>query len=103
MTQLVTLQPVANQQLSATFGDDRYQMTLKETNGVMAVTLIRNDETLYTNLRTVAGTPLIPYRYQQRGNLIFETQDEEIPYYNQFGITQFLIYASASEISGEAS
>lgn len=99
MTQIIPVQAVANQRLTTTFDNDRYELTIKEINGVMGVTVVRNAVAVYTNIRIVAGGPIIPYRYQETGNFIFETQNNEIPYYTKFGDTQFLIYASPDELA----
>ncbi len=64
----------------------------------MAATIARNDSTLLTGARIAGGTPLIPYRYQEAGNFIFEAQGGEVPYYTRFGVTQFLIFATAAEL-----
>lgn len=98
MTQILDLQPVANQSITATLDNERYQITIKETGGVMSVTIVRNEQAIYTNLRAVSGFPLIPYRYQEQGNFVFETENDQLPDYKQFGITQFLVYASPTEL-----
>ena len=100
MTQLIDLQPVPNQRITTTLDGNRYVMTFKNTNDVMSVTIVRNDNIVFTNLRTVAETPIIPYRFQEQGNFIFETENDELPDYRRFGDTQFLIYASQSELEG---
>ena len=98
MTQLIQLQAVPNQSLSASFDERRYEITIKETNGVMSLDLVRDNVTIFRGSRIVAGTPLIPYFYQESGNFILETDNGEIPFYTRFGINQFLFYASPSEL-----
>ena len=98
MSQLINLEATPNQSLSANLDDSRYEITLKETAGVMSVDIVRDTVTITQGARVAAGTPLIPYRYQEQGNFIFETEGGCIPFYDQFGITQFLIYASPSEL-----
>ena len=98
MSQLISLSTTANQSFTANLDGDNYDITIKETNGVMSFTLVRNEVTIFTNLRIVAGVPLIPYRYQETGNFLIETQNNCIPYYTQFGITDFLLYFSPSEV-----
>ena len=48
MTQILDLQPVANQSITATLDNERYQITIKETGGVMSVTIVRNEQAIYT-------------------------------------------------------
>ena len=98
MSQLISLSTTANQRITAALDGDNYDITIKETNGVMSFTLIRNEVLLFTNLRIVAGVPFIPYRYLETGNFLIETQNNCIPYYDQFGITAFLLYFSPSEV-----
>ena len=98
MTQLIVLQPTPNQSLSANLDDIRYELTIKEAAGVMAVDITRNNQVIEQGARLVAGTPLIPYRYQEQGNFILTTENGQVPYYDQFGISQFLVYASASDL-----
>ena len=98
MTQLIQLQAVPNQSFSAAFNDRRYELTIKNTAGVMSLDLVRDNVTIYQGARIVAGTPLIPYAYQESGNFIITTENGEIPFYTRFGVTQFLFYASPAEI-----
>ena len=98
MSQLISLSTTANQRFTANLDGDNYDITIKETNGVMSFTMIRNEVLLFTNLRIVAGVPFIPYRYLETGNFIIETQNDCIPYYTQFGITDFLLYFSPAEV-----
>ena len=98
MTIRINLQAVANQSLSIALDEQQYDLTIKETNGVMSVDFVRESITLQQGARAVAGTPLLPYRYQQNGNFIFITLNGELPYYTKFGISQSLIYASPSEL-----
>ena len=98
MSQLINLSTTANQRITANLDGDNYDITIQETNGVMAFTLIRNEVTLFTSLRIVAGVPFIPYQYQETGNFLMETQNNCLPYFDQFGITAFLLYFSPSEV-----
>lgn len=94
----ISLQTLPNQNLTTTLNNNNYAIQLKNCGGSMVVTIIRNGVTLVQNLICVAGTPLIPYQYLEDGNFLFLTNDSELPDYTQFGITQFLIYASPSEL-----
>jgi hypothetical protein len=94
----IPLTAIANQTLSIRLDDRLYDITIKELNNAMGVTIVRDGITIVTNALAVAGAPLIPYRYLEDGNFIIITLDDEIPYYTQFGITQSLIYASQSEL-----
>lgn len=90
---------MANQSLSIQLDGLRYDITVKEGNGVMCATVVRDGVTLVDNVRLVAGTPVLPYRYQEDGNFALTTADEELPYFPQFGNTQFLVYLSNEELA----
>lgn len=95
----VNIQALPNQSLSVQLDGLRYDITIKEAIGVMAATVVRDGVTLVDNVRLVAGTPVLPYRYQESGNFALTTADEELPYYPSFGVTQFLVYLSAEELA----
>lgn len=94
----ISLSAVANQKLSVTLDNRLYDITIKEANGVMAVTIVRDGITIQDGTRAIANSPLIPYRYLEKGNFIILTANGDYPYYTQFGITQFLYYASQTEL-----
>lgn len=70
----------------------------------MSVSITVNSNTtptlLIDNVRCVPGSSLLPYAYLYNtyGNFVFTTQNDAYPDYNEFGITQFLIYISAAEL-----
>ena len=88
-----------NQSFSVQLDGAFYDIHLREANGVMAATIARDGVTLVSASRITAGTPLLPYRYQEAGNFVMTTDDEALPYWDQFGITQFLVYLSAAEVT----
>jgi hypothetical protein len=65
----------------------------------MAIDIIRNGTPIISGSRMVPGYPLIPYNYLEDGNFTMLTEDDAYPDYSQFGISQFLIYASQAEIA----
>lgn len=95
----VGIATLANQALSIQLDERFYEIELREANGVMSATITRDGVTLVSNIRVTAGTPLLPYRYQEAGNFIMTTDDEAIPYWDQFNVTQFLVYLSADELA----
>lgn len=95
----IPLQPVANQSFSVLLDGARYVLTFKEANGVMCADVVRDEVTLITGVRVTAMTPLLPYDYMQRGNFVLLTENDDLPYYTQFGLTQSLVYVSDAEIA----
>lgn len=92
------IKAIPNQSLSVSLDGSLYAITIKETNGVMAVTIVRDGVTLIQNHRAVSGGFLIPYKYLENGNFVFITQNYEYPYYDGFGVSQYLFYVSQSEL-----
>ncbi len=97
--QSIPLQAIPNQSFSITLDKNQWNFTLKTTNGVIAVTLAKNNVTIIENLRAVANTVIIPAPYLEDGNFLFLTQNFQLPDYTQFGITQLLIYIPAAELA----
>ncbi|UVE47615.1 hypothetical protein KS461_10110 [Pseudomonas chlororaphis] len=65
----------------------------------MLADIYLNDAPLLMGQRLVAGTPLIPYRFLQgSGNFWFLTENDELPWWERFGVDQLLTYASAGEL-----
>lgn len=95
----VGIATLANQALSIQLDERFYEIELREANGVMSATITRDGVTLISNVRVTAGTPLLPYRYQESGNFLMTTDGEAIPYWDQFNVTQFLVYLSADELA----
>lgn len=95
----IALDSVPNQTLSVTLDNNRWDITIKEADGVMCATLNLNDVLVISGQRIVAGSPLIPYRYLQgSGNFWLLTEDDELPFYTRFGVDQQFVYASPGEL-----
>jgi hypothetical protein len=94
----IELAPIPNQSFSIRLDDSQYDIAIRETNGCMSASITRDNIEIVSNTRIVAGFPIIPYRYLENGNFVITTLNEELPYYTEFGNTQFLIYASQVEL-----
>lgn len=95
----IALAAVANQTLAVQLDGRQYTVTMHEANGVMSATITRDGATLVSNVRITAGTPLLPYRYQESGNFLLIVDGEALPYWDQFGVTQFLVYLTTAELA----
>lgn len=93
----IALAAVANQQFSVQIDATRYDITLQEANGCMAATIVRDSVTLVSAFRVVAGEPLIPYAYLTDGNFAIVTDGDALPYWTEFGTTQYMLYVTADE------
>ena len=101
--QTLTLQAIPNQEFTVSLDGVLYDVRLIETNGCMSVDIMRAGVVVELGARCVAGQALIDYAVQENGfgNFIFLTgnNNTDLPYYDQFGTTQTLIYASAAELA----
>lgn len=97
---IIDIDPIPNQAFSVTVDGSRWDFVIKEAVSSMIFDLSLNDEVILSGARIVAGTPIIPYEYLRRnGNFIILTENDELPYWSQFGVNQQLIYASTEELS----
>ena len=66
----------------------------------MIADVYRNDAALLLGQRIAVGTPIIPYQYLQgAGNFILLVDNEELPDWRQFGVTQQLLYVEPGELA----
>jgi hypothetical protein len=96
---LLTLQPIPNQSFSTLLENVRYDISVHETNGVMAASIIRNEVLIVDSIRITAGTLLLPYRYQENGNFIFLNLNDDLIYYPNFGASQNMFYLSVADLA----
>ena len=95
----IAIAALPNQSLTIQLDERVYVISLKETNGVMAASITRDNVAIVTNVRITAGTPLLPYIYQEAGNFVLLTSGYDLPYWDQFGVTQFLLYVTTVELA----
>lgn len=95
----IALSAVANQSFFVQLDERAYAISIHTADDVLTASISRDDVTLITGARIAPGTPLLPYRYQESGNFVLLTQDDDMPEYSQLGVTQFLVYLSPSELA----
>ena len=95
----VPLQAIPNQSFSISLDNNTFGITLIYADSIMAVSMTINGVDTIDNIRCVAGSPLIPSRYEEAGNFLFLTQNFALPIYEQFGSTQSLLYFTAAELA----
>jgi hypothetical protein len=94
----IPLSRVPNQQLNVTLSGQRWSLTLKVGQHVMFADVHRNDDVILLGQRLVAGTPLLPFGYLAgEGNFWFLTENDELPWWQRFGLDQLLVYAAPGE------
>jgi hypothetical protein len=92
------IQPLPNQEFQAVLDGNAWDFTIRSTNGAMSITLVLNGSAVIENVRCVAGSLVIPSRYEESGNFLFLTANNQLPEYPQFGTTQSFVYVSAAEL-----
>jgi hypothetical protein len=99
----IPLQDIPNQSLSIQLKDNNVDIrlhTCASNAGTpsVTITITINENLIVNNVRIVPSTKLINYFYLENGNFYFLTENDDYPDYNLFGISQFLIFASTSEL-----
>ncbi len=94
----INLAAIPYQALSVNIDTVRYDLRIFLATNVMCADLSINGTPILTSNRLVAGAFMIPYRYLENGNFLITTLNDDIPYYEQFGTTQFLTYLSQAEL-----
>lgn len=95
---LIPLKPFPRQSLSVVLEGALYELSLKECNGIMAVSVTRDDAVIVNNRRAVAGAPIIPSRYLNDGNFFIITDNDELPYYTAFEGSDVFVWMTNEEI-----
>lgn len=95
----VPIQQLPNQNFSTTLNGVLFDITILSNNGVTSVSLNINGNEVLENALAAAAAPVIPAKYQESGNFMFLTANQQIPTYEQFGLTQSLFYFTAAELS----
>ena len=99
MPKSIPIASVPNQVFTVVLDGNNWDISIRLSDGVMAVSLSLNGTPVIENLRAVATMRLIPSRYEEAGNFIFLTANGQLPDYALFGTTQSLLYVSAAELA----
>lgn len=95
----ITLLAVPNQTFSATINGVLWELTIKAAIGTMLADVRRDGVDLVLGQRIVAEYPILPYRYlSHQGNFAILTRDGELPWWEEFGRSQSLIYLEPAEV-----
>ena len=97
--QTVLLAQTPNQEFTVTIDAVRWGLSLRTVPGCTSCTITREGAEVLANTRALAGEAVIPYAYLQTGNFLFITLNDDLPYWEQFQVSQFLVYASATELA----
>ena len=95
----ISLLAVPNQTFSATINGVLWELTIKVAIGTMLADVRRDGVDLVLGQRIVAEFPILPYRYlSHQGNFAILTRDGELPWWEEFGRSQSLIYLEPAEV-----
>jgi len=98
--QEIQLATIPNQTFNVRLDNHRYEITLQTCEAIMAASIVRDGVPIVSGARCVSGYPLINYRAIEdlKGNFVFDTLNEELPFWEKFGQTQFLYYVTQDEL-----
>lgn len=95
----IPLRAVPAQEFTVQVDEQRFVMRFVDAVSCVAVDLTVNGVVVLLGQRIVAGTPVIPYSYLETGNFLILTENEMLPDWREFGISQTLVYLTAAEIA----
>lgn len=95
----ISLLAVPNQTFSATINGVLWELTIKVAVRTMLADVRRDGVDLIRGQRIIAEFPILPYRYlSHQGNFAILTRDGELPWWEEFGRSQSLIYLEPAEV-----
>ncbi|WMD23297.1 hypothetical protein RAS12_13280 [Achromobacter seleniivolatilans] len=95
----ISLLPVPNQEFSFTINGVLWELAIKVARGTMLADVKRDGQDLVRGQRIVAEHPILPYRYlSHAGNFAILTRDYELPWWEEFGRSQSLVYLDPEEV-----
>jgi len=95
----IPIQQLPNSSFTITLDNNLYEIDLRICNGVTTVSLTQNGTDILDNAIAASAAPIIPSPYLEAGNFMFLTANQQLPNYEQFGLTQSLFYFSESELN----
>lgn len=88
-----------NQAFSITINGVVWDLAIKVARGAMLADVKRDGMDLVVGQRIVAEFPILPYRYlSHQGNFAILTRDGDLPWWEEFGRSQSLVYLEPSEV-----
>jgi len=97
--QQIPLQALPNQSFTVQLDGNQWDWTIELVNDAIAVSLTLNGSVVISGLNIVGGMRIIPSEYEEAGNFVLVTMNQQVPDYTQFGTGQQLIYLSATELA----
>lgn len=98
----IPLESIPNQNFTINIDNVVFDISLWAVNSgdtqIMAMDILADNEPVVLGQRLVSGQPVLPYRYLANYNFILITNNEELPAWQEFQVSQFLIYVGADEL-----
>ena len=95
----VNLLAVPNQTFSVTINGVLWELSIKVARGTMLADVKRDGVDLVLGQRIVAEFPILPYRHlSHSGNFAILTRDGDLPWWEEFGRSQSLMYLDPAEV-----
>lgn len=88
-----------NQTFPVILDGTRYDLTIKDSDGILIIDIAKDDQIIITGQRVLPNTLIIPYNHLADGNFVLSTKDDELPDWNKFEITQELFYLTGDELT----
>lgn len=100
MAQLIELESLTNQSISARLGDHQYEIKLQTiSDDLMCVSITRDNQVLIQGQRCMPFSPVLPTHLEKGlGNFMFTTVNGEYPYHSKFGGDHQLYFYVKSEM-----
>ena len=104
---IYALNNTPNQTFTTTLNNINMEVTIKTggatDNPITFFAIQRGDEYLCPFVPCFANQVILPYDYMQEelgGNFFFQTENDENPYFENFGTSCLLYYATTEELNG---
>ena len=96
----VSLQQLPSQEFSIALENSRYVIRIVQTNSMTAITITQDDIVLIENQRLLPNDFILRSNLvdADSGNFFMLVQDDSIPNFEAFGVTQFLTYLDSDEL-----
>lgn len=99
MVQLINLATEANQSFSMILDSHRYEMTIRSSFSGILADLAVDGMVVMAGMRILPKEPIAPYHYMTSGNFVLLTEQDQLPDFREFGITQFLFYVDKETLT----
>lgn len=99
MASVIPMQNIPNQALNVSLGGVLWLIRLVDCNTCMAVDIYQDDVPLLLGFRLNADAVIPPFKHLLgNGVLVLVTENGELPDWNKFGISQFLVHFGPDEL-----